>query len=58
MKSDVNIIENWLREPDLAEKFSLVEMATWINQRPLQEFYRIKKELEANGALSQQAGTK
>lgn len=50
MKSDENILENWLREPDHAENFTLEDMARWLNARPLAEFYRMKAELARSRA--------
>jgi hypothetical protein len=43
---EIAAISAWLREPDYAEEFSLVDMAEWVNRRPLAAIGKITAALD------------
>lgn len=42
---DMQSVMAWLREPDYAEEFTLIDVGDWINRRPVESLTRIRAAL-------------
>ncbi|WP_417825357.1 hypothetical protein [Thalassospira povalilytica] len=48
---DIDIVCDWLREPDNAVTFTTNDMVMWANERPTGEALAAKKQIEAQSTL-------
>ncbi|MFV1850154.1 MAG: hypothetical protein ACMZ66_05540 [Thalassospira sp.] len=51
MRTDIEGVYDWIREPDNAEFFSYGELLEWVENRPISHVLSVKNELKAQAAL-------